>query len=920
MVTILAIDDNKDNLISLKAIIQDAFPHSIFFSALNGRIGIELAIKHDPDVILLDIVMPEMDGFEVCRMLKNDENVSNIPVVFLTASTGSKESRIKALEVGAEAFLSKPIDEIELTAQIKAMVKIKSANQQIRNEKELLSKLVAERTLELEESQAETLQLLEELKAENESRKAIEVALRESEGKFFNLLNSTAEAIYGIDLNGNCTFCNNSFLEQMGYQSSDELLGKNMHNQIHSKRADGSHLDEKDCHIFRAFQNGENAHIDDEVLWRADGTCFHAEYWSYTQHRNGEIIGAVVTFFDITERKEAELALKESEQRYRLVFDNNLDAFIITNPDQHIQSVNPAACEMFGRTKEEIFQLGRNSIIDFSDPRISAALEERTRTGKFFGELTGLRKDGTKFPIELSSTIFTDFKGNLRTSILIRDITERKQAEETLRETKEYLENLLDYANAPIIVWDSKFRITQFNKAFERLSGRTVSEVLGKSVEILFPANTRNQSIEYIKKASTGERWEVVEIEIQDLKGNVHTLLWNSAAIYSPDGNTVLATIAQGQDITERKHTEEKLIEEQLFNYAIIENLPGIFYLYTYPDLKIIRWNKNHETMLDLTARELKLKLSEPWERTEVKDHIISTMHEVAKNGYGQTELSFYKKDGSEIPFILTGVRLDIKDQTFIMGFGIDITDRKKAEGLLKENEARLSELVATKDKFFSIISHDLKSPFNSILGLSNLLVEQIQEKNYDGIEEYASIIQSSSQRAMELLKNLLDWSRSQTGRIEFSPEYVEMVNLINEVTELLKEAALQKSIGIVKELPRNMLTFADKSMISTILRNLISNSIKFTQTGGQIVISAVRKKDELIINVADNGVGIKKEVLGKLFQIAENQTTLGTQNERGTGLGLILCKEFVEKHGGRIWVESEPGVGSKFSFSIPKI
>jgi len=794
MVTIVAIDDNKDNLISLKAIIQDAFPDSIFFSAQNGRIGIELAINHDPDVILLDIVMPEMDGFEVCQILKKNERTRDIPVVFLTAKTGSTESRIKALEVGAEAFLSKPIDEIELTAQIKAMVKIKLAYQQKRNEKEQLGKLVAERTRELEESQAETLQLLEELKAENESRKAIEVALRESEGKFFNLLNSTAEAIYGIDLNGNCTFCNNSFLEQMGYQSSDELLGKNMHNQIHSKRADGSHLDEKDCHIFRAFQNGENAHIDDEVLWRADGTCFHAEYWSYTQHRNGEIIGAVVTFVDITERKEAELALKESEQRYRLVFDDNLDAFIIRDPDQHIQSVNPAACEMFGRTKEEIFQLGRNSIIDFSDPRISAALEERTRTGKFFGELTGLRRDGTKFPIELSSTIFTDFKGNLRTSILIRDITERKQA-------------------------------------------------------------------------------------------------------------------------------EEKLIEEQLFNYAIIENLPGIFYLYTYPELQLIKWNKNHETMLGLTADELKSRFSVSWKRPEIKEHVISIMHDVAKNGYGQTETSFFKADsGSEIPFILTGVRLDMKDKTFIMGFGIDITDRKKAEAALRENEIRLRELVATKDKFFSIIAHDLKSPFNSIAGFSDLLIQQVQEKDYEGIEEYATIIQDSSQRVMNLLMNLLEWSRSKTGRMEYNPEFVELVGLINQAIELLSDAARQKSLNLKLETPRNTPVSADRAMISTVLRNLISNAVKFTQPGGEIIISLVQKQKEVTISVIDTGIGIKKELIKKLFKIEESYTTVGTQNEKGTGLGLILCKEFVEKHGGKIWAESEFEKGSKFSFTIPKL
>jgi signal transduction histidine kinase len=249
----------------------------------------------------------------------------------------------------------------------------------------------------------------------------------------------------------------------------------------------------------------------------------------------------------------------------------------------------------------------------------------------------------------------------------------------------------------------------------------------------------------------------------------------------------------------------------------------------------------------------------------------------------------------------------------------IDLTDRKQAEEALKENEARLRELNATKDKFFSIISHDLKNPFNSILGLSNLLVEQIQEKNYEGIEEYAEIIQKSSIRVFDLLVNLLEWSRFQTGRMEFSPEYVEMVSLINEVTELFDDSVRLKSITIFKELPRNMLIFADKAMISTILRNLISNAIKFTHPQGQITISAESKKDKVEIAISDNGVGIKNENVEKLFRIAENQTTLGTKNERGTGLGLILCKEFIEKHGGKIWVESEAGKGSKFYFTIPK-
>lgn len=170
----------------------------------------------------------------------------------------------------------------------------------------------------------------------------------------------------------------------------------------------------------------------------------------------------------------------------------------------------------------------------------------------------------------------------------------------------------------------------------------------------------------------------------------------------------------------------------------------------------------------------------------------------------------------------------------------------------------------------------------------------------------------------MDLLTNLLEWSRSQTGRIEFSPEYIEMVSLVNEITELLGDSVRQKSITILSKLPRNVLAFADKAMISTVLRNLVSNAIKFTHPEGQITFSVEFKPEGLLFSVSDNGIGIKEETLGKLFRIEETYSTRGTQNERGTGLGLILCKEFVEKHGGRIWAESELGKGSRFCFTIP--
>ena len=248
-----------------------------------------------------------------------------------------------------------------------------------------------------------------------------------------------------------------------------------------------------------------------------------------------------------------------------------------------------------------------------------------------------------------------------------------------------------------------------------------------------------------------------------------------------------------------------------------------------------------------------------------------------------------------------------------------DITERKKVENELLESRARLSEANSAKDRFFSIIGHDLMSPFNSIVGFSEILLNQINIKDYSEIEEYAKIIYDSSHQAMNLLTNLLEWSRTQTGRIKCNIEPFDLVGKVNNVVELLNESAQQKSICIIKQLPGNLQIFADKGMTGTILRNLISNAIKFTNPEGEIVISAVQKPKEIIVSVADNGVGIKEENINNLFRIDYCYSKLGTNMEKGTGLGLLICKEFVEMHGGKIWAERNKAGGSTFRFSLPR-
>jgi PAS domain S-box-containing protein len=286
---------------------------------------------------------------------------------------------------------------------------------------------------------------------------------------------------------------------------------------------------------------------------------------------------------------------------------------------------------------------------------------------------------------------------------------------------------------------------------------------------------------------------------------------------------------------------------------------------------------------------------------------------------YYINEIQQYCKNGDIIWVeVSTQFRYGPTGDIEIVGVSRNIEERKKAEAKILENEVELRSLNATKDKFFSIIAHDLKSPFNSIVGFSELLVAELKTKNYDEIETYANIILQSSERALNLLMNLMEWSRSQTGKMEFNPEYVEMGNLINEICLLFDDVASQKSIQINRTLPPDTIVFADRAMVSTVIRNLISNAIKFTNTNGEIQISAKQKNNQILISIKDNGVGMSKETMEKLFRIEESFSSKGTNNETGTGLGLLLCKEFVEKHGGIIWVESTVGIESTFFFSLP--
>jgi signal transduction histidine kinase len=239
-------------------------------------------------------------------------------------------------------------------------------------------------------------------------------------------------------------------------------------------------------------------------------------------------------------------------------------------------------------------------------------------------------------------------------------------------------------------------------------------------------------------------------------------------------------------------------------------------------------------------------------------------------------------------------------------------------ELLIEQRTNKLIEIVSTNGKFLSIIAHDLRSPFSSIIGILELLKLSLKEFNKDEIEKYVNIVYNSANNTLILLDNLLVWAVSQNKEKNFKPIKINLYNLLKEEIESLKFLAIQKQITLKHLINPDLNVAADIQMVKTILRNLISNAIKFTNINGEVIINATEIKQFVEVEVKDNGIGISAENQKKLFQIDSFHSTPGTHDEKGIGLGLLLCKEFVELHGGNILIESETGKGSRFAFTLP--
>ncbi len=373
--------------------------------------------------------------------------------------------------------------------------------------------------------------------------------------------------------------------------------------------------------------------------------------------------------------------------------------------------------------------------------------------------------------------------------------------------------------------------------------------------------------------------------------------------------------------LQEKKLIERALKESELKFKTIIEtspdgititNLEGKIEFVT---AKIVStWGYDSED--ELIGKDI-LKLVD----SSFHEKSVLFVSEVIKgNLTGAAEYLMVRKDGSQFySEVNTNVlRDDANNPVGILFIERDVTQRKEIEELIGGQIEQLSKLNATKDKFFRIIAHDLKNPFNSLLGLSNILLNNIENGDFEDIQQLAHSVNESAANTYKLLENLLEWSLLKTNKLNPHSQIFMPSQAIDEVISHSNHIAKAKGIRLISQVNCDREIWADKDILKTVLRNLVSNALKFTNSGGQVTISTEHINNNILFVVSDNGLGIQQEYIDKLFKIDSRLSEIGTANETGTGLGLILCKEFVEKNKGKIWVESKLGKGSQFKFTVP--
>ncbi len=628
------------------------------------------------------------------------------------------------------------------------------------------------------------------------------------------------------------------------------------------------------------------------------------------------------------QQEDKKTQLNPKDDLFYSLFENSFDPILVTKPDGSILSANPAACNMFGMTEAELKKVGREGVVVL-DEKAKAALSRREREGKAKAELTLKRKDGSIFNAEVSSRLFTDVEGTVKTSMIIRDITEHKKMEEILRQSEERFRAVFEKTALGIAIGDPTGHLIKCNGAFQRMLGYSEKELCDKVFsEFTHPIDAKKEW-SLVEEIVAGKR-DYYKIEKRYIRKDGQ-IFWGqtiSNPIYGPDKKTVMA-IATIEDISERKKAEEGLRQAKQRLEAHMKNAPEAIIEFD-PQYRVIRWSDEAQRIFGWSKDEIlgKAIAEMPW----VYEDDVELVQQLSLdmiNGKRPRSVSSnrnYRKDGAVIYCEWYNSALYDPDGklTSVLSFVLDVTERRKMqekleeyaknlEGLVEErtNSLRDAERLAAIGATAGMVGHDIRNPLQAIISevyiaesdLTSLPDSEARQSLMNSLRE----INMSADYINKIVADLQDFVRP------LNPSISE-VDLKSLIEELLLKATFPENIHASSQVEQDVKAVqSDGVFLKRILGNLISNAVQAMPNGGELYIHAYADADDVVIAVEDTGVGVPNSLKSKLF------TPLFTTKSKGQGFGLAVAKRLVESLGGSVSFESKEGKGSTFSLHIPK-
>ena len=752
------------------------------------------------------------------------------------------------------------------------------------------------------------------------SRKQIELALQESESRFksmfekHNAIMLLVEPATGLIIDANDSACN------FYAYSKSQLCGMYI-TEINALPPERVALERQ-----KAIEEKRNYFIFPHKLSTGEERIVEV-HSSPIEVQKKKILFSIIQ--DITERMQLESDLFESEKKLKAIFDILNVGISITDEMGNIIDCNKASERILGITKAE--HLARNyagyewkilrSDLSIMPPEEYASVRAMKEKRSIVDAEMGVqRPDGTISWIIVNATPLN--LHNYGVVISFVDITDLKKNEQETKLLSTERQTILNNMGSGVFFLKNRIVIWANQKA-EKIYGYSLEEITGEST-LKFYLNEDDYTRFGVEAYSALAQGKLYSFEMKQKKKTGEEFWCSLVGQAINPNNLDEGSIWITEDITERKQLENTILESELKFRTVADFTYDWEYwinekdeiVYISPSCERITGYLPEDFLNDTTLLNT---IIHPEDFTLMENHLRKFHTLAGRNEIETFDFRIIKKDSS-ILYINHVCRPVFDQNNKYIGrraSNRDITERLRMDEKIKQQNKELLDANASKDKFFSIIAHDLKGPFNGFLGLTAMMQEP--DINLEEMRNIGSMLNTSANNVYRLLENLLTWARIQRGAIEFSPVIHNLSSTAIQSINILSETAKQKEIDIIESIPKHLEAFADSSMLDTIFRNLITNSIKFTKRGGKITVSAKENDIEIIIQVQDTGIGMNEKILEGLFKIDQKIARPGTERETSTGLGLLLCKEFVEIHKGKIWAISEVDKGSSFYFTLNK-